>query len=440
MNYPIRVGCDNAGAPAFSMAKAENALWNVPKSDRVLLRELAKRYRELASDPVNEERIARMRDMNDLKPGRPPVWIDEIPWHEMNIDNQLTLRCESAEGKAVEEFFRRTLFQWKYFQADMVVEDALCILKTYSSSGIGIGIKEATRSTDSESAIVSHRYEDQLDTGEKVEALKAPLVKARPEIDKRNLETLSEILDGIIPVELRGYNVDYSPWEHMAEFRGVDRALEDIIGAPDFIHRTMKKFADLGLSFFDQFEAEGLLDFNLQKVHCTPAYTGDIPAKDYDGGLVRFKDTWLRTRAQMFCMVSPAMRDEFDLQYLRPFLDRCGPVYYGCCEPLELCVPYLKKIPGMRKIGASPWAKIPALAEQTGGDYVLARKPNPAVVAMDLNEAALEAEIRETVEACIKNRCPYEFVLKDISTVSRKPENLFNWAKTTNRILDSYYR
>jgi hypothetical protein len=440
MKYPIRISCDNAGAPAFSIVRAEQARWNIPKSDRAILRELAKRYVELASDPVNKERITRMRDMNDLKPGRPPVWIDEIPWHELNIENQLTLLCESDEGKAVEEFFRQTFFQWKYFQADMVIEDTLYILKTYSSSGIGIGIKEETRSTDSENAVVSHHYEDQLDTDEKVEGLAAPVVRAYPEIDRRNLEILSEIFDGIIPVKLRGYYVDYSPWEHMSEFRGVNQSLENIIDDPDFIHRTMKKFADLGLSYFDQFEAEGLLDFNVQKVHCTPAYTGDIPAKDYDGGPARFKDTWLRTRAQMFCMVSPAMRDEFDLQYIRPFLDRCGPVYYGCCEPLELCVPHLRKIPNMRKIGASPWAKIPALAEQIGSDYVLARKPNPAAVAVDLNEDALKAEITETVEACIKSKCPYEFVLKDISTIGRKPQNLFNWVTITNQVLDSYYK
>jgi hypothetical protein len=226
----------------------------------------------------------------------------------------------------------------------------------------------------------------------------------------------------------------------MAEFRGVDQALEDIIADPDFIHRTMKKFAELGHTYFDRFEAAGLLDFNLQKLHCTPGYTDAVPAKDYNGGPVRFKDTWIRTRAQMFCMVSPAMRDEFDLQYTRPLLERCGLVYYDCCEPLELCVPYLRKIPNMRKIGASPWAKIPQLAEQIGGDYVLARKPNPAAPAVDLSEEALRAEISETVEACIKNKCPYEFVLKDLSTIGRKPENLFDWVKITNQVLDSYYK
>jgi hypothetical protein len=32
-----------------------------------------------------------------------------------------------------------------------------------------------------------------------------------------------------------------------------------------------------------------------------------------------------------------------------------------------------------------------------------------------------------------------EFVLKDISTVSGKPENLIIWAKTVSDVLDEYY-
>jgi hypothetical protein len=439
MNYPFRVGGHGSGVPAFLSAKAEQPAFNLPKTDRDILRELAKSYMELAARPANKERIERMRNMNDLKAGRPPVWIEEIPWHEMDIEGQLVPRCQSPEAKVLEEFFRQTLFRWKYFQADMVVEDTLYLIKAYSSTGIGIGIKEETIATDEANAVVSHHYEDQLDTEEKVDALKAPVVKAYPEIDKKNLEVLSEIFDGIIPVKLRGHYVDYSPWEHMAEFRGVSQSLDDIIDRPEFIHKTMQKFAELGHVFFDQFEAEGLLDYNIQKNHCTPAYTSELPAKDYSGGKVHFKDTWLRTRAQMFVMVSPAMRDEFDLQYIRPFLDRCGLIYYGCCEPLDKCMSYLKQIPNMRKIGASPWANIPSLAEQIGGDYVLARKPNPASVVA-LNEDALKKEIRETIEPCMANKCPYEFVLKDISTVVKNPENLFNWVKITNSVIDSYYK
>jgi hypothetical protein len=94
----------------------------------------------------------------------------------------------------------------------------------------------------------------------------------------------------------------------------------------------------------------------------------------------------------------------------------------------------------MRKIGVSPWAEVRSSAEQIGGDYVVARKPNPALVAGNFNTEAVEKEITETVEACIANKCPYELVLKDISTVGHKPQNLIAWVNTVSRVLDRYYR
>jgi hypothetical protein len=56
---------------------------------------------------VNQERICRIRDMHNLIPVRPPVWIEEIPWHEMDIDGELTPHCESGEGRKMEQRFRR---------------------------------------------------------------------------------------------------------------------------------------------------------------------------------------------------------------------------------------------------------------------------------------------------------------------------------------------
>jgi hypothetical protein len=93
----------------------------------------------------------------------------------------------------------------------------------------------------------------------------------------------------------------------------------------------------------------------------------------------------------------------------------------------------------MRKIGVSPWANVRSSAEQMGGDYVFARKPNPANVARNFNRDVVEQEITETIEACIENKCPYEFVLKDISTVGGNPGNLIGWVRTTTEVIDRYY-
>jgi hypothetical protein len=424
---------------------------NISAKDKEIIRELAKKYVDLAAQEINKERIQRIKDMHNLKPVRPPVWIDEIPWHEMDIDGQLILHCESKDGQEVEQFFRRVLFRWKYFQADMVVEDTYYINKAYTdgdegavelsmSRGTGLKIQEQTIASSTENNVVSHHYEDQLDTEEKVDALKLPVIRALPEIDSKNLEVLSEVFDGIMPVKLRGPGIPwYAAWDDIVMFRGIQNCLMDMAERPEFIHKLIQKFTDIGISRFAQMEEQGLLDFNLAALHCTPPYTDDVPAKDYDGGKVRMKDIWFRGMAQIFSSASPAMQEEFDLQYMRTLMDRCALTYYGCCEPLDRFIPYLRKIPNMRKIGCSPWSSIQKTAEQVGSDYVIACKPNPAHVAWDFNTDQVKKEITGIVESCLKYKSPYELVLKDISTVNGKPQNLIDWTNTTMKVLDHFY-
>ena len=143
--------------------------------------------------------------------------------------------------------------------------------------------------------------------------------------------------------------------------------------------------------------------------------------------------------AQSFGVISPAMFEEFELDYLLSVAERFAYTYYGCCEPLDDKIGILKKIPNLRKIGCSPWAKVESCAEQIGGDYVLSRKPNPANVAMRTDPELIRSEIDQTVKACIKHGCPYDIVLKDISTVSHRPENLIVWAEAASEVLDKYY-
>ena len=79
------------------------------------------------------------------------------------------------------------------------------------------------------------------------------------------------------------------------------------------------------------------------------------------------------------------------------------------------------------------------MAEQLGGDFVLSRKPNPAHVAHRTDPQEIRAEIEETVKLAIKYGCPLDITLKDISTVSNRPENLILWSQAASDVLDQYY-
>ena len=94
----------------------------VTNKDSDILRELAVEVAEIAALPVQRETIALWRALNRLQPVRPMVMIDQIPWHEMNVEGELSLQTESDFCGSVEIDLRRTLYAWKHMPVDMVVE------------------------------------------------------------------------------------------------------------------------------------------------------------------------------------------------------------------------------------------------------------------------------------------------------------------------------
>jgi hypothetical protein len=133
--------------------------------------------------------------------------------------------------------------------------------------------------------------------------------------------------------------------------------------------------------------------------------------------------------AQIFVSVSPAMHQEFDLDYAAKWYSRFGLGYYGCCEPLDAKLDIVQRLPNLRKISMSPWVNVERGAERIGRDFVFSRKPRPALLAEDtFPEEAIRADLEETYGACARQGTPVEFILKDISTVRYEPHRLWKWA------------
>lgn len=410
------------------------------EKERSIIRELAKRYAECAALDINRERIERIRRINHCEPCRPVVWIHEVPWHEMNIDGKLTLACDDERAKGIEMFFRRELFKWEYFQADTVLRNHFAVQKRWRTSGIGVRVSEQTLETSADNYIVSHQYEDQLDTEEKLEQLKCPVVTRDTAQEKAAMDYAGDLLGDILPVRLQGTYISFQPWDDLAQIRGVEPILMDIALRPDFLHRIMEKLAAFQQSVMLQMQQLNLLDSHIDTLHSTPPDVCELPAEGHIGGHTRLEDVWYRGMAQMFSSVSPAAHQEFDLDYIRPLAEQCGLVYYGCCEPLHDRIDRLKTIHNLRKIGVSAWADVRKSAEQIEGRYVFARKPNPAFVTGSFDADIVARETRETLEACMANNCPCEIVLKDISTVSNRPGNLIEWNRVVQETIDRVYR
>jgi len=407
--------------------------------DKRIIRDLASKYMELASREEQKTRRQRMLDTNNLKIVRPTVLIDEIPWHEMNFDSSLTCLCEDSFARDMELYFRKALYMDKYLPCDKIFENLYPICKSFSETDTGLKCNENVIVKDKNNNIVSHHYNDNLPDEEALEKIRIPEITRDYEKDTINIEKAEELLGGILPVVLRGVKIYYAPWDWIPRFRGVDTVFIEMYDRPEFLHKIIKKLTEIETATLEGYERLGLLEPDHPTIHCTPSYIDGVPQQRRADGKYKLSDMWFRSAAQIFSSVSPQMHYEFDLQYSIPLMSRCAYTYYGCCEPLDNKMEILRKIPNLRKVGVSPWADVNIMAEQLGGRYVYARKPNPANVAIKTSPEVVRRETAQTAEACIKNGCPCEFVLKDISTVSYNPENLIIWAKTVSDTLDEFY-
>lgn len=409
------------------------------QKDRGILRSLAERYSEIANLDIQKERIDRYYKTISMEEVRPVVLINEVPWGEIR-DDELVCRCENNELRGLERQLRISLYQWDHFQADYVISPVFRVGKRIRSSGIGIAVQEDRMAGNTGTYIVSHRYKDQLDTEEDLEKLKIPVITYDKESTEKAADLASDVFSDLLPVEVVGTTFGYSIWDHVYQLRGVEKFFMDFATRPDFMHKTAKKFTDIGAATARQYQELDLLDANPLLLHCTPACARELPAEDFSGK-VRLKDVWGRGSAQIFSSVSPSMHDEFDLQYSQKLFGGCGLVYYGCCEPLHLKIDILRKrFKNLRKISVTPWADPEVAARNIGSDYVFAAKPNPAFVnSPTFNPEPVEQEIRRYLDACKKYGTTCEFALKDISTIANNPNNLTRWCDTVKNVIDQYY-
>ncbi len=411
----------------------------ISTKDRAILRQLAERYSGIAHLDIQQQRMERYRRTNALEDVRPVVLIDEVPWGEIK-DDALSNVCAPELGW-IETRLRRTLYQWEHFQVDLVVPPVFRVPKQIRRlRNIGIHVQDRQIKGDTGAYISAHSYTDQLKTDDDLARLREPEIVYDREASEKALALAREVFEGLMDVELSGGTLGYGIWDRIAVFRGVENLLMDLAVRPDFMHRTARRFMEIARSEFRQLEQEGLLDPDQILLHCTPACTRELPAGDFDGR-VRARDVWGRCAAQIFGSVSRDMHDEFDLAYNQELFRDCGLLYYGCCEPMDGKIDLLRKrFENLRKISITPWADPQRAAENIGGDYVMAAKPNPAFVGRPrFDPEPVKREIERCCKACRENGTTLEFVLKDISTIANNPANLTEWAAAVNDVIDRYY-
>ena len=400
-------------------------------TDKDILRRLAAEAAAVAALPAQEEKRALWRRLNGLQPTRPMVMVDQVCWNELLADGTLDLQCEDAECRHYENTLRRTLYQWKHFPVDMVVEPFIAVARAVHNSGFGISTHAEMAVTDPTSDVRGQAYHNQFTQDADLEKIQCPRITHDPAETARRMDAAQEIFGNVMETRLTGFDPSYMTlWDPLSLWMSVEGALMAIIDRPEFVHAMLERMTRGYLSMLDQAEALGVLCGPQPLIHCTGAYTDELPKPGYDPARPRPKDLWCMGLAQMFSTVSPAMYDEFEIPYASRLAERFGLVYYGCCDPLDLKMEQVRKIPNVRKISMSPWVDQLRGAREIRGDFVFSRKPSPAFLATDtFHEDQVRADLWQTVDLCHAHGCPCELILKDISTIRYEPRRLERWAQ-----------
>jgi hypothetical protein len=411
--------------------------------DRQVLRELGKEVAEIGSLPVQEKKKQLWSRLNRLKPTRPLVWLNDICWHELDLDGELHLRTSTPFCQQIESGLRQTIYWWRHMRGDLVVDPVIFCPLAVEHSGIGIQVDEDIAETDEANDVVSHHYHATIRDPEDIEKISFPNIGHNRTKSELYLQAYQDIFDGVLPVHQRGTpGFAFAPWDDIVRLTEVQEALMNLAVKPDFIHRLVDRLVRVCLETLDQYVSLGLLALNSCNVRIGSGaygYTDELPQPDFDGKHVRAADIWGSATAQIFSEVSPAMHEEFALNYERRWLERFGLTYYGCCEPLHHKIDMLRTIPNLRKISISPWNDAERAAEQIGGDYVFSYKPSPAVLARDTwNPELARTELQDVLRVTRKYGCNVEIIMKDISTVRYQPERLWEWVEIAGEVVSRF--
>jgi hypothetical protein len=415
--------------------------------DQHVLRELAKRYAAVAAQPCMDELRELWRSYCAKERTRPPVVLDIGLWQAWakRMFPAASMECNDPSLKVHERSLRFLLLHAEMGD-DTVFEPWYAIQAVHqpeANDAWGVSFQRDEVATGGvaraeESVGTAYHLHPVLVNEEDIDKLSKPSFVIDEEATKAVRDTLQEAFGDELPVHvdrgpfLKAFGADISTT--IARLRGLEEMMIDMYERPQWLHRLAKLLQQGILEHHDACEAAGDISYAAGFNQGVP-YHRDLPDPEPNRYAARRDELWAFFAAQEFTDVSPAMHEEFLLQYQRPIMEKWARVSYGCCENLTRKIDMLRGVKNLQRIAVTPFADLESCAEQIGTDYLLSWRPKPTDMVCNQFDARLsERRLREGVGVCKQQHNHFDIMLKDVEALAAGPESLKEWTAIARTI------
>ena len=417
---------------------------NPTREERERLRALAGRFAEIAHSGEMAVRKRQWKALRDLKPERPMILFETFSVADFLPESEL--RCRHPYLRNVEKSLLYGLKQYGEVGDDIVLEKYFQLAWRIIRSDYGVKIEEHHAENS-----MGYMSNFPIATPDDLGKLKERAFYVDRERTLGLKYTLIDIFGDLLPVRVGNYDnffpdIGFNPFVgnnapvltmDLFKLVGNENMLFWPYDYPEALTELLEFLTADRMRFLKWLKEEKILAPNTDNQFAGPSgygYVSELP--DAQGQMdVDSKDCWTWCESQETNLFSPQMFDEWFLPYLAKYANQFGLVSYGCCEPVDDRIEYIKKaIPGLRTISVSGWNNFEQVAESLGKEYVYCRKPNPTFISgAEPNWEGAEEDIRRTWN-CTRDKV-VEFIVRDVYDIAGDAGRIAEWVKMARRVI-----
>lgn len=405
----------------------------------VILRSMARRVREIAEHPVQDERKKLWKDLNSLRSCRIPIffrildlyWPEIFPW-------DTTLKTKSGWARYYEDYLFKLIWHWENLKDDFITEPVVPYATAGSFGRMLMPKKYVIPGYNSGAG--AYKVEPVL-----VPAMSPASVFIDTDVAVDWEETgnrqmwLSEVFDGILTPQRKTPRPTTGYFDWFCEVRGMENALTDLVVRPEWVHEIFQHIADFQLSKIRLLEDQNAFALN-NREECYNgghSHTDELPAPGFDGEHVRAKDLWGFSAAQAAVSISPDMHGEFVTRYEEQYLKETGLNAIACCETVDYKMDLYRQIPNLRRISISTFNDFEKAANEIGTDYIYSFKPRADNIARNRWSPGLDARYLDEVLHMARG-CRVEIVNQEMITCRGEAQRIIDWCNLARETADRY--